>query len=139
MIYRTPAHPVPIALVVLSVMGLVPVPEASEQAVIEVTIREGTNMAAALSPDGQTLAIDALGRIWTLPATGGTAIALTDPEGDARQPSWSPDGRLLTFSANPTGTHKLYVIFMDGSGMRRLTRIPREFEETGPNWSTRNF
>ena len=64
---------------------------------------------------------------------------LTRGNYNCEQPTWSPDGRLLTFSANPTGTYKLYVIFMDGSGMRRLTRIPREFEETGPNWSPRNF
>ena len=31
---------------------------------IEVVLREGTNLAAALSPDGETLAIDLLGSIW---------------------------------------------------------------------------
>ena len=51
----------------------------------EVTIREGTNMAAVLSPDGSTLALDALGRIWVLPAEGGSARPLTDPLGDARK------------------------------------------------------
>ena len=79
MIHKTPTHPVLMFVAILSVMGLMPVPEGSEKAVIEVTVREGTNMAAALSPDGRTMAIDALGRIWTLPATGGTATALTDP------------------------------------------------------------
>ena len=132
-IYRTPAHPVPIALVVLSVMGLVPVPEASEQAVIEVTIREGTNMAAALSPDGQTLAIDALGRIWTLPATGGTAIALTDPEGDARQPSWSPDGTRIAFQAYWAGDYDVWAVNADGSGLAQITSGP--FDDREPHWS----
>ena len=48
----------------------------------EVTIREGTNMAAVLSPDGSTLALDALGRIWVLPVEGGSARPLTDPLGE---------------------------------------------------------
>ncbi|HIC16357.1 MAG TPA: amidohydrolase, partial [Gemmatimonadetes bacterium] len=133
MIHRTPAHPVPIALTVLSVMGLVPVPEASEQAVIEVTVRAGTNMAAALSPDGRTLAIDALGRIWTLPATGGTAIALTDPEGDARQPSWSPDGTRIAFQAYWAGDYDVWAINADGSGLAQITSGP--FDDREPHWS----
>ena len=56
MIHKTPTQPVLMFVAILSVMGLIPVPEGSEQAVIEVTVREGTNMAAALSPDGRTIA-----------------------------------------------------------------------------------
>ena len=38
---------------------------------ISLNLREGTNMAAALSPDGRTLMIDLQGSLWTLPASGG--------------------------------------------------------------------
>ena len=78
------ARPLTSAFVILASLGLAPTPEAVAPATIEVTLTEGTNMAAALSPDGGTLAIDLVGRIWTLPASGGTATALTDPFGDAR-------------------------------------------------------
>ncbi|HMD35521.1 MAG TPA: hypothetical protein VKH42_11160, partial [Vicinamibacterales bacterium] len=59
---------------------------------VHLTLHEGTSMAAAMSPDGRTIAIDLLGTIWTLPAAGGTAKPITDIFMDARQPSWSPDG-----------------------------------------------
>ena len=54
---------------------------------VHVTLHEGTSMAAALSPDGRTIAIDLLGTLWTLPAVGGVARPITDISMDARQPS----------------------------------------------------
>jgi len=100
---------------------------------VEVTIHEGTNMAAALSPDGRTLAIDALGRIWTLSAAGGEATALTDPFGDARQPVWSPDGRRIAFQAYWDGNYDIWVMESDGSALSRLTAGP--FDDREPHWS----
>ena len=101
--------------------------------VAEVTIREGTNMAAALSPDGQTLAIDALGRIWVLPAEGGTTTALTDPVGDARQPVWSPDGGRIAFQAYWDGNYHIWAVSSDGSRLEQLTDGP--FDHREPHWS----
>ena len=43
---------------------------------VHITLHEGTNMAAALSPDGRTIAIDLLGTLWTLPANGGPAPSI---------------------------------------------------------------
>src|SRR5689334_6601130 len=59
---------------------------------VDVTVHEGTSMAIALSPDKRTLVLDLQGGLWTLPAAGGAAKRITDEYGDARQPSWSPDG-----------------------------------------------
>jgi Tol biopolymer transport system component/imidazolonepropionase-like amidohydrolase len=115
----------------LGLLGLVP--HAPRQVGFEVTIREGTNMAAALSPDGSTLAIDALGRIWTLPADGGEATALTDPFGDARQPTWSPDGQWIAFQAYWDGDYDIWVVGADGTGLSRLTSGP--FDDREPHWS----
>jgi Tol biopolymer transport system component len=66
---------------------------------VHVTLHEGTSMAAALSPDGRTIAIDLLGTLWTMPAAGGVARPITDIAMDARQPSWSPDSNRLAFQA----------------------------------------
>jgi hypothetical protein len=35
---------------------------------VDVTVQEGTSMSVAVSPDGQTLAIDLQGGIWTVPS-----------------------------------------------------------------------
>ena len=99
----------------------------------EVTISEGTNIAVALSPDGRTLAVDLLGRIWVVPAEGGTARALTDPLGDARQPTWSPDGTRIAFQAYWDGNYHIWSVTTDGSGLRQHTRGP--FDHREPHWS----
>ena len=100
---------------------------------IEVTISEGTNVAVALSPDESTLALDLLGRIWVMPASGGVATALTDPAGDARQPAWSPDGSRIAFQAYWDGNYHIWSVGADGTGLRQHTR--GRFDHREPHWS----
>src|SRR5688572_17046669 len=45
---------------------------------IDVTVREGTSMSVAISPDGSTIAADMQGSIWTMPASGGAMTRITD-------------------------------------------------------------
>ncbi len=103
------------------------------RSVIEVTLTEGTNIAAALSPDGTVLAFDLVGRIWVMPVTGGRAVPITDPVGDARQPSWSPDGTRIAFQAYWDGNYHVWSVAPDGSWLRQHTRGPYDHRE--PHWS----
>ena len=103
------------------------------QEVIEMNIDQGTNMAAAVSPDGQTIAFDVLGRIWIMPVDGGEAIAITDSLGNARQPAWSPDGKHITFQAYWEGNWHIYVINKDGSNLKRMS--DGLFDHREPFWS----
>ncbi|MEU6479383.1 amidohydrolase family protein [Streptomyces sp. NPDC047017] len=94
-----------------------------------VVAREGANLAVALSPDGRTLALDALNAIWLLPAAGGAARRLTADDQDATQPHWAPDGRSLVFQSFREGTYDLWRIGADGTGLRRLTEGPAYDQE----------
>jgi Tol biopolymer transport system component/imidazolonepropionase-like amidohydrolase len=101
---------------------------------VHLTLHEGTSMAAALSPDGRTIAIDLLGTLWTLPATGGTATPISDIFLDARQPVWSPDGRRLAFQAYRTSTWQIWTIKADGTLLTPVTS-PGPFDDREPIWS----
>jgi Tol biopolymer transport system component/imidazolonepropionase-like amidohydrolase len=100
---------------------------------IRLTLHEGTSMAAALSPDGRTIAIDLLGALWTLPADGGRATRILGDGYDAHLPAWSPDGRRLAFQAYRDSTWNIWAINADGTGLRRLTWGP--FDDREPHWS----
>ncbi|HEV3061473.1 MAG TPA: amidohydrolase family protein [Vicinamibacterales bacterium] len=106
---------------------------APAQARIDVTVHEGTSMSVAVSPDGRTLAVDLQGSIWTLPATGGTATRITDIFNDARQPSFSPDGRWIAFFAYRDGGYDIWAIAPDGSSQHKLTW--GAFDDREPIWS----
>ena len=100
---------------------------------VHLTLHEGTSMAAALSPDGRTIAIDLLGTLWTMPAAGGVAKPITDNSMDARQPSWSPDGSRIAFQAYRSSTWQIWIIRPDGSDLQALTAGP--YDDREPVWS----
>ncbi|GGU23436.1 DPP IV N-terminal domain-containing protein [Lentzea flava] len=85
-----------------------------------VKLTQGTNISVSRSADGKWLAIDLVTAIWVLPATGGTARKLTDELQDATLPSFGP-GNQIAFQSYRDGNYHLYVIGLDGTGLRQLT------------------
>ena len=71
-------------------------------------------MSVAASPDGKLLAIDLQGSIYTVPATGGKATRITDLFNDARQPTWSPDGKWIAFQGYRDGGFHIWAVAPDG-------------------------
>ncbi|MCP2164015.1 WD40-like Beta Propeller Repeat [Goodfellowiella coeruleoviolacea] len=102
---------------------------ARSRAGVPVAVRQGTNMAAQLSPDGQTIALDLLGVLWLVPAVGGQAKRLTGDLFDIAQPVWSPKGDTLVFQSYREGTFDLWAIRADGTGPHRLTSGPYDHRE----------
>lgn len=100
---------------------------------IKVIVKEGTNMASAVSPDGKVIAVDLQGTIATVSIGGGQLQLLTDGMGDERHPSWSPDGGKIVFHSYRDGNYHLWTINKDGSDLKQITF--GYFDEREPQWS----
>ncbi|SFT07669.1 component of the Tol biopolymer transport system [Saccharopolyspora flava] len=85
-----------------------------------VTLRQGTNISAAVAPDGR-IAFDLVSAIWLLEPGGERARKLTGELQDATQPDFAPDGRSLVFQSYRDGQFHLWTMAVDGSGLRQLT------------------
>jgi Tol biopolymer transport system component/imidazolonepropionase-like amidohydrolase len=106
---------------------------AAKPVSIDVTVREGTSMSVAISPDGRTIATDMQGSIWTMPAGGGEMKRITDVFNDARQPMWTPDGGTITFFAYRDGGYDIWSVNADGSNQKKVTW--GAFDDREPIWS----
>jgi eukaryotic-like serine/threonine-protein kinase len=51
--------------------------------------------------------------IWTIPAGGGDAVAVTDGSSTDLNPVWSPDGKYLYFSSNRGGSSNIWRVAID--------------------------
>src|SRR3954469_10361382 len=100
---------------------------------VDLTITQGTSMAAAASPDRQSIAIDLLGGIWILPFSGGDARRITPELLEARQPTWSPDGGSIAFQGYDDGVWHIYVIPREGGEAKAITT--GAFDDREPAWS----
>ncbi|RMG48558.1 MAG: protease [Acidobacteria bacterium] len=70
---------------------------------------------------GDRVAFVYAGDIWVAPSEGGEARRLTSDPGLELFPKFSPDGRLIAFSAEYDGTRQVYVIPAEGGAPRQLT------------------
>ena len=78
----------------------------------------------AISPDGATIAVSILGKIWTLPVEGGVARQITDGASWDTRPAWSPDGRFLAHAARTRQGADILVRNLATGGVRFLHRVP---------------
>jgi Tol biopolymer transport system component len=79
------------------------------------TVTEGTWMSVDVSPDGQTLAFDLLGDIYTIAASGGDAKLVHGGAAMQRDPRFSPDGRKLLYISDASGGDNAWMSNADGS------------------------
>lgn len=93
---------------------------AQERVLVEAVMSEGTNLAAAVSPDGRTMILALQGVLWSLPAIGGDAQALTPAGMDAQEPVWAPDGSRIAFYGFVGDAFAIWSMNPDGSDLTRL-------------------
>ena len=84
-------------------------------------LHQASALTLALSPDRQTITMNLLGNLWTLPASGGTATRTTSLQQDTAYPDWSPDGKTIAFQSYKSGTFHIWAMNPDGSNVRELT------------------
>ena len=92
-----------------------------ETRAIDINVTEGTWMSLDVSPDGQTIAFDLLGDIYTIPVTGGEATNIASGLPWEIQPRFSPDGSQIAFTSDRAGGDNIWVMDIDGSNARQLT------------------
>ncbi len=70
-----------------------------------------------ISPQAKRVLVQTRGDIWSLPAKNGTPRNLTRTSGIAeREPSWSPDGKWITYFSDESGENELVIRSADGQG-----------------------
>jgi len=86
----------------------------------------------ALSPDAKRIAMLALDSLWVF-APGQRPRAVVATGRSAHDLTWSPDSRLVTWSAGVSGEEDLYFADVTSGLTRRLTGLPGG--ESMPTWS----
>ncbi|MBL4592006.1 MAG: PD40 domain-containing protein [Phycisphaerales bacterium] len=79
--------------------------------------------SGGVSSTGKRVVVEARGDIWTVPVENGAPRQITDSSGASdRSPTWSPDGRWITYFSDADGEYELYITQSDGKGeTRQLT------------------
>jgi Tol biopolymer transport system component len=95
---------------------------------------EGTWLSLDLSKDGKTVLFDLLGDIYTLPIAGGEAKPILTGLAFDNQPVYSPDGSMVAFVSDRSGSDNLWVAKADGSEPRALSK-DKQGDFVSPSWT----
>ncbi len=89
---------------------------------VSIQTDEGTWMDVDVSPDGEMVAFNVLGDIYTMPITGGTPRRIAEGLSWEVQPRFSPDGTKIAFTSDRGGGDNIWVMNVDGSDKRQVTK-----------------
>jgi TolB protein len=101
------------------------------------------DVSPELSRDGSTIVFvrhEAKGgtRLMVVKANGSGLMDVTPTSlelGNIAEPSWSPDGNQIVFSANADGNYDLFVLNLVNGNTNRLTRTSAPVQSVEPAWS----
>ncbi|MEL7312205.1 MAG: amidohydrolase family protein [Pseudomonadota bacterium] len=96
-------------------------------------LTEGSDLSVDFNPVTETLALGLQGRLWTMPASGGTATPLTEPTHTFRDPRVSPDGSMIVAVGGVAPDHRnLWLIDVETRRLTQLTDGP--WLDANPCW-----
>jgi dipeptidyl aminopeptidase/acylaminoacyl peptidase len=93
----------------------------------QVTFLRGRAQRAQWSPDGRSIAFDAIGSgrvradIYVVDASGGSPRALTADASVDMTPTWAADGRSIYFLSDRSGAWEIWNVPVAGGQARRVT------------------
>jgi Tol biopolymer transport system component len=145
-----------LSLAGLAVLGLIAgpatarTPEAARWRIALTSNREGDSEIYVVNSDGSGARRVTHSRGWDgfptwspdgrkILYSGRAGAFVVNPDGTGRHKmpaagSWSPDGRTIAFTNNQDGNNEIYVVNVDGSGWKNLSRSPST-EDFDPQWS----
>ncbi|MGI9323606.1 MAG: amidohydrolase family protein [Pseudomonadales bacterium] len=102
---------------------------------VEFDVTQASWLALDVAPDGRSMVLEILGDLYLLPISGGEAKPLTQGIAMDSQPRFSPDGRQIVFVSDRSGQDNLWLIAVDGSELRRLSKGDSRYEFASPSWA----
>ncbi|MFZ5905843.1 MAG: Tol-Pal system beta propeller repeat protein TolB [Nitrospirota bacterium] len=100
-----------------------------------ITFEGSYNTSPSWSPKGDKIVFSgrAGGNHVFLINPDGTGLTQLTVQGNNEDPSFSPDGRYITFMSDRDGVKGIYIMRANGEAQQRIT--PRGMKASGPRWS----
>ena len=90
----------------------------------QVALADGTRLLRSPSLSDDSVVFAHAADLWVAPRDGGLARRLTSTPAVESDPAFSPDGQLVAFTSNRSGTPAVYVVEARGGTPKRLTWYP---------------
>ncbi len=100
-----------------------------------ITFEGSYNTSPSWSPKGDRIVFVSrrgTNQIFTVRPDESELIQLTNVRNN-EDPSFSPDGRFITFSSDRDGVKSIYIMRANGESQKRIT--PKNLKASGPRWS----
>jgi TolB protein len=99
--------------------------KADGSGTVRVTESSKADQQPSWSGDGKRIVFSREGALFEAPVAGGIARRVGRGPGNAEDPAYSPDGKLIAYDYRVPGfaTREIYVMNADGTGLRQVTRL----------------